>query len=279
MAEPGRQQRELVIRPQSVISLRDIRDIWNYRELLWILALRDVSVRYKQATLGIAWALLQPLSQMIIFTVLFNRFAGIRADVDLPYSIFCLSGLTIWGLFASGLTHASESLVNNANLVTKVYFPRVIIPLASILTAVVDFAITLMLLFVAMLIFRVPLHLTAFLAIPVAAVAALCAIALGLWTSALNLQFRDVRYALPFFIQMLIYLAPVFYPTSLIPARYRPLLTLNPMAAVVDAFRACLFGTRIPFERLGVAAAVASAVALLGFMWFRRMERTFADRV
>lgn len=274
-----RRERELLIRPESALSLRDFYDIWAYRELLWILALRDVSVRYKQAALGVAWALLQPLSQMVIFTVLFNRFAGIQADMNVPYSVFCFSGLTVWGLFASGLTHASESLVSNSNLVTKVYFPRVIIPVASILTAVVDFAITLVLLVVLMLVLHVPFHLSGLLAIPVAMIAGLCAISLGLWTSALNLQFRDVRYALPFFIQMLVYLTPVFYPTSLIPARFRPILALNPMAAVVDSFRACLFGTPIPVERLALATAVALLVGLVGFLWFRRMERTFADRI
>jgi lipopolysaccharide transport system permease protein len=279
MSDVDRHSRELLIRPASVISLRDFKDVWDHRELLWILGWRDVSVRYKQAALGIGWALLQPLSQMVIFTVLFNRFAGIRADIDVPYAVFCFSGLAVWGLFASGLTHASESLIANANLVTKVYFPRIIIPLASILTAVVDFAVALILLVLLIVFFHVPFHFSAVLAIPIAMVAVLCAIALGLWTSALNLQFRDVRYALPFFIQMLVYLTPVFYPTSLIPPRFRPVLALNPMVAVVDSFRACLFGARIPFERLAIATAVICAVGLLGFMWFRRMERTFADRV
>lgn len=279
MPDLAAQRRVRVIRPESVVSIRDLRDVWSYRELLWILALRDVAVRYKQAALGVTWALLQPLAQMVIFTVLFNRFAGIRSDMDVPYSVFCFSGLTVWGLFASGLAHASESLVSNANLVTKVYFPRVIIPIASILTAVVDFIVALVLLFVLMLFFGVPFHATSVLVIPIALVAALCAIALGLWTSALNLQFRDVRYALPFFIQLLVYCTPVFYPASMIPVRYRQVFDLNPMAAVVDSFRACLFGTPIPFGRLVLATAIASAVGFVGFIWFRRMERTFADRV
>jgi lipopolysaccharide transport system permease protein len=279
MADSGSQRPVRVIRPESVVSIRDLRDVWTYRELLWILALRDVAVRYKQAALGVAWALLQPLAQMVIFTVLFNRFAGIHSDSDVPYSVFCFSGLTVWGLFASGLTHASESLVSNANLVTKVYFPRVIIPIASIVTAVVDYCVAFVLLIVLMLAFRVPLHATALLTIPIAGVAGLCAIAIGLWTSALNLQFRDVRYALPFFIQLLVYCTPVFYPATLVPARYRPLFDLNPMAAVVDSFRACLFGTAIPFQRLLLATVTATAVGFVGFMWFRRMERTFADRI
>ena len=279
MAASRRQPRELVLRPESALSWEDVRAAWDYRELLWILALRDVSVRYKQATLGVAWALLQPLTQMVIFTVLFNRFAGIRGDGPVPYPVFCFSGLTVWMLFASGLTQASESLVASANLVTKVYFPRVIIPLATIVTATVDFALAFVLLIILMLVFHAPFHASMVLAIPVAAVAALCAVSLGLWTSALNLQFRDVRYALPFFIQLMVYLTPVFYSQSMIPERYRPLLALNPMAAVVDSFRAAMFGTPIPLARLATSAALALAVALGGFVWFRRMERTFADRV
>jgi lipopolysaccharide transport system permease protein len=279
MAAPRRQTRELVLRPESALSWQDFVDAWDCRELLWILALRDVNVRYKQAALGVAWALLQPLTQMVIFTVLFNRFAGIPPDYAVPYPVFCFSGLTVWMLFSSGLSHASESLVVSANLVTKVYFPRVIIPLATIVTAVVDFALTLLLLAVLMVLYGVPIHASALLAIPTAGVAVLCATALGLWASAINLQYRDVRYALPFFIQLLVFLTPVFYGRATIPERYRPLLMLNPMAAVVDAFRAALFGGDFPVGRLLLAALSALLVGLAGFVWFRRMERTFADRV
>lgn len=279
MADSRRQTRELVLRPQSALAWQDFRDGWDYRELMWILALRDVSVRYKQASLGVAWAVLQPVTQMIIFTVLFNRFAGIRPDSAVPYPVFCFSGLAVWMLFSSGLTQASESLVASANLVTKVYFPRVIIPLASVLTAVVDFTIALVLLAALMIYFRVPLHWSALLALPIAAVSVLCASALGMWTSALNLNYRDVRYALPFVIQILVYLTPVFYPSSMVPERYRWVLALNPMAAVVDSFRAALFGTPLPFLRLGLSALVAVVVGLLGFVWFRSLERTFADHV
>jgi lipopolysaccharide transport system permease protein len=276
---PGHASHELVLRPESALSFQDFRDAWDYRDLLWILALRDVSVRYKQAALGVTWALMQPLSQMVIFTVLFNRFAGIPADGSVPYPVFCMSGLTVWGLFSSGLTQASDSLIASANLVSKVYFPRVVLPLASIVTASVDFLVASVALVGLMLVFHVPLHASALLALPIAAVAGLCAAALGLWTSALNLQFRDVRHALPFFIQLLVYLTPVFYPTSLVPERYRPLLALNPMAAVVDSFRAALFGTEIPFARLGLAALAAVVVGLVGFIRFRALERTFADQI
>ena len=270
---------ELLIRPRGAISLRDFADIWRNRELLWSLAMRDVSVRYKQSLLGVAWALLQPISQMLIFTMLFNRFAGIRADMPVAYPLFCLAGLVVWTLFANGLAHASESLINNANVITKVYFPRAVIPVASIVTACVDFAIGFGLLLLLVPLFGAHFHASMLLAIPIAALAGLTALALGLWTSALNIQFRDVRYALPFFIQMLIFLTPVFYPASMIPPRYRPLLDLNPMAAIVDGFRAALFGLPFPLARLGFALAVVLVVGAAGFMYFRHMERTFADRV
>jgi lipopolysaccharide transport system permease protein len=271
--------RELVLRPASALSWRDVQDAWDYRELLWILAIRDVTVRYKQAALGLAWALVQPLTQMLIFTVLFHRFAGFRADSPVPYPVFCLAGLTVWGLFANGLSHSSESLLNSTNLVTKVYFPRVIVPLATILTAVVDSLIAGVLLLVLMVVMNVPLHATALVALPIAAMAALSAAALGLWTSALNLQYRDVRHALPFVIQILVYATPVFYPASMVPERYRPLLALNPMASIVTGFRAALFGTPIPFGQLGLALLIVLVVGLLGFVRFRQLERTFADRI
>jgi lipopolysaccharide transport system permease protein len=279
MMASGTNQRVLVLRPTRALSWQDFRDAWDYRELLWILAIRDVQVRYKQASLGIAWALLQPLTQMIIFTILFHRFAGIRGDGAVPYPVFCLAGLTVWGLFASGLSHASESLLNSANLVTKVYFPRVLIPLATILTAVVDSAMAGVLLVGLMVFMHVPFHATALLAIPIAAVAALCAAALGLWMSALNLQYRDVRHALPFFIQVLVYATPVFYSDSIVPEQYRFLLVFNPMVAVVNGFRAALFGTPIPFAGLGLSMAMAIVVGLLGFIRFRHLEQTFADRI
>jgi lipopolysaccharide transport system permease protein len=272
-------ERVLVIRPTTALSWQDFRDAWDYRELLWILALRDVRVRYKQASLGVAWALIQPLTQMLIFTVLFNKLAGIKADSPVPYPVFCFAGLTVWGLFASGLSHASESLIGSANLVTKVYFPRVLIPLATIVTALVDAGITSVVLVALMLWKHVPFHASIIFTIPIAAVAALCAAALGLWMSALNLRYRDVRYALPFFIQMLVYATPVFYSASIVPEKYRPFLALNPMAAVVDGFRAALFGTPIPFARLGVAAAIALVVGFVGFVRFRRLEQTFADQI
>lgn len=279
MTSPAVNAHVLVLRPAKAMSWQDLRDAWNYRGLLWILAIRDVKVRYKQASLGIAWALLQPLAQMIIFTIIFHRFAGIRGDASVPYPVFCMAGLTVWGLFANGLSLSSDSLVSNANLVTKVYFPRVIVPLATILTAAVDSAIAAIFLVGLMIVMHVPFHATALLALPIAAVAALCAAGLGLWMSALNLQYRDVRHALPFLIQILIYATPVFYSASIVPERYRPFLALNPMVAVIDSFRAALFGTEIPVGRLGISIGISLVIGLLGFIRFRHLEQTFADRI
>ncbi|HLK88488.1 MAG TPA: ABC transporter permease [Polyangia bacterium] len=283
MAEDGATSaisgRTLVIRPTSGFSWQDIVDIWRYRELLWILGLRDVKVRYKQASMGVLWAALQPLAQMVTFTVIFHRFAGLQGDGSVPYSIFCLAGVTVWGLFSNGLSLASESLLNSTNLVTKVYFPRVIMPLATIFTAAVDSAIAGFLLLIFMAAQRVPLHASAVLALPIAAIGALCAAAIGLWTSAINLQYRDVRHALPFFMQLLVYTSPVFYSSAMVPARYRSLLFLNPMVAVIDGFRGALFGTSIPFARLGLSLLIALVVGSLGFLRFRQLERTFADRI
>ena len=209
-----------------------------------------MSVRYKQAALGVLWALIQPVAQMVIFTVVFNRFAGIRSGGTASYPIFCLSGVLVWTMFAAGFSAASDSLVTNANLITKVYFPRVVLPVAAVVPPMVDFTVGFALLVPLMPLLGVPLRATLLLALPIAALAPLCAVAVGLWTSALNIYFRDVRYALPFFIQLLIFLTPVFYPPSLVPERFRPLLVLNPMAAVVEGFRAALLGEPLPVERL-----------------------------
>jgi lipopolysaccharide transport system permease protein len=270
---------EVVLRPRAAFSLADLADVWRYRELLWTLAVRDVTVRYKQAGLGVAWALLQPILQMFVFTLVFNRLAGIRPDRAVSYPLYCFTGLVVWTLFAAGLSHASESLVNSANLITKVYFPRVIVPLAALASSVADFLVAFVVLLILMPLLGAHLHVGVLLAPLVALVALGCAFALGLWTSAINIQFRDVRYALPFFIQLLIFLTPVFLPASLIPARWRPLLLLNPMAAVVDAFRAVMLGDPVPWLRLLLAAAAIVVIGALGFLFFRRMERDFADRV
>jgi lipopolysaccharide transport system permease protein len=278
-AEPQRTAHEIVIRPVSAFSFEDIRDIWRHRELMWTLGLRDVKVRYKQAALGIVWAVVQPLSQMIIFTVLFNRLAKIESGTALPYAVFAFAGLVPWTLFSNGLSHASDSLVSSSDLVTKVYFPRAVLPFAAIVTALVDFAIAFALLFVLLFIWGVTPRVSWLLSLPIGLLAAACAASLGLWTSAINLRFRDVRYALPFFFQVLLYVTPVFYPPKLVPEKYRFLLDINPMTPILESFRATLSGDDIPWARLGIATLVILVIGAVGFANFKRLEQTFADRI
>jgi lipopolysaccharide transport system permease protein len=272
-------QDELVIRPYSAIALRDLRELWRFRELLWTLASRDVRVRYKQAVFGVAWAVIQPLAQIAIYTLLFNRVAGIRTGTAVSYPLFTFGGIVIWSLFSTGLSQASSSLVDNSRLITKVYFPRAVVPLGSIVVALVDFVVGLVLLIAAIPIFGADYHASALLIPLFALLAALAAFSFGLWTSAINLQYRDVRYALPFFLQLLIFVTPVFYPSSLLPQNFRWLLYANPMASIVDGFRAAIFGMPVPWERVGLSTLIILVVGLSGFLYFRRMEQTFADRV
>jgi lipopolysaccharide transport system permease protein len=269
---------EIVLRPENPLSLAQLREVWASRGLLFMLVERDVRVRYKQAVLGVAWALLQPAVQTVLFTVLFNRFAGIGSDSSIPYPWFCAANLVVWSVFSSGLSHASESLIGNGHLVSKVYFPRVILPMAGVGSAVVDFLISYAVLIAVLWWAGFVPHGMLLLGPLVALVAVAWALALGLWTSALNLQFRDVRHALPFFFQLLLFVTPVFYPVSMFE-RWRWLLVFNPMTPVVNGFRACVFGQPLPWLELMRAVALALAVGLVGFFRFRGLERTFADRL
>jgi lipopolysaccharide transport system permease protein len=257
----------------------NLAELWRYRELLWFLALRDVQLRYKQTVLGLAWVVLQPLVTMLLFTFVFGKLGGLPSD-GLPYPLFVLAGLLPWQLFSYALTQSSNSLVSEQRLITKVYFPRLVIPLASVLAGLADFAAAFVLLIAGMLWFRV-LPPWSVLAVPLLVVfAVLAALSVGLWLSALNVQYRDVRYTIPFLNQSWMFLTPVAYPSSIVPEAYRPLYGLNPMAGVVEAFRWALLGTAEP--PWGVMAVSAVIVLVLfggGLLYFRRMERTFADVV
>jgi lipopolysaccharide transport system permease protein len=269
---------ELVLRPWRSFSLGELAELWTYRELLGVLAWRDVSVRYKQATLGVLWALLQPALQTALFTVLFHRIAGLRSETGEPFAPFVLSGLLLWNVFSGGLTHASDSLVRNVGLLSKVYFPRLILPLASLLVPLVDLLAALGLL-LAVLAYHGLVGPGALLALPLALLAALAAAGPGLALAALNAEYRDVRHVLPFAQQLLLYGAPVFYPRSAVPEGLRGYLDLNPMVPVIDAFRAALFGGPFEPRRLALAAAEILLLLALGYGYFRRVERTLADRL
>jgi lipopolysaccharide transport system permease protein len=280
--EADRPRPLLVLRPRRGWAALNLRELWRYRELLWFLALRDVQVRYKQTALGAAWALIQPLFTMLVFTLFFGRLGGMEKDLPpgMPYMVFVLAAILPWQLFSFALTQSSTSLVNNRNLITKVYFPRLLVPLAPLLCGLVDFAISFVLLIVLMLGFGVVPGLPV-LTLPLfLLLALLTSLAVGLWLSALNAVYRDVQYTLPFLAQIWLFASPVAYSSGIVPERWRWLYGLNPMAGVVDGFRWALLGTgelSLPL----LAASSASVLVLLvgGLYYFRSMETYFADLI
>jgi lipopolysaccharide transport system permease protein len=269
----------VVIEPSRGWVNLKLRDVWEYRELLYFLTWRDVKVRYKQTALGAAWALIQPLLTMVVFSVIFGRLAKIPSD-GIPYPLFSLTALIPWTFFTNGLTQSSNSLVANSNLISKVYFPRLTIPLASMLSGLVDFAISFVLLLAMMAYYRVMpsfhiLYLPLFLLLSFVA-----SLGVGLWLSALNVQYRDVRYTVPFLTQFWMYATPIAYPSSLLHEPWRTLSGLNPMSGVVEGFRWALLGAKTgPGPLIAVSSMAAVLILIGGAFYFRRMEKTFADLV
>ena len=267
-----------VIEPSRRWVPLNLRDLWAYRELLVFLTWRDLKVRYKQTLLGVAWAVLQPLFMMLIFTLFFGRLAGIASE-GVPYPLFAYAGLVLWTFFANSVTASSNSLVGNANLITKVYFPRLMMPAGAVVAGIADFALALLVLAGLMIYYGVGLT-AAVLMIPVLLfVTVLFALAAGLLLSALNVKYRDIRYALPFIIQLWLFVSSVILPSSAVPARWRWLLALNPMSGLVENFRAALFGRPFDWPGLGLAAALVLAALVFAAYFFRRMEKGFADIV
>jgi lipopolysaccharide transport system permease protein len=267
------------IRPSGGWRAIHLTELWRYRELLYFLTLRDVKLRYKQTALGVAWAVLQPLATMAVFAIFFGKLGKMPSD-GRPYALFVLVSLLPWQLFAYALTQSSNSLVAEQRLITKVYFPRLIIPVASVLSGLVDFFVALVLVVIGMAIFGV-IPTVAILALPVFVFfAVLTALAVGLWLSALNVQYRDVRYTIPFLTQFWMFASPVAYPASLIPEPYRAWYGLNPMAGVIEGTRWALLGTDAPSWGLMAVSAMVVVLLLAGGMYyFKRMEKTFADVV
>jgi lipopolysaccharide transport system permease protein len=267
------------IQPSSGWRSVNLLEIWRYRELLWFLAWRDVKLRYKQTVLGAGWAIIQPLFTMLVFWLFFGRLAGMPSDGS-PYPVFVLCALLPWQLFAYALTQSSNSVVAEQRLITKVYFPRLIVPLASVLSGLVDFLIAFALLIVFMACYEVYPGWAA-LTVPLFALLAIAtALAVGLWLSALNVQYRDFRYTVPFLTQFWMFASPVAYSSSLVPEAWRPLYGLNPMAGVIDGFRWALLGkTECPWGTLVISAITVTGLLVGGVYYFRRMERTFADVV
>jgi lipopolysaccharide transport system permease protein len=267
------------IRPARAWVALDLKELWDYRELLYFLVWREVMVRYKQTTLGVAWAILQPIFTMVVFTVVFGRLAHLPSD-NTPYPVFTYAALLPWQLFSYALSETSNSVVANQRLITKVYFPRLVMPLAAVGVGLVDFAISFCVLLILMTIYGIKPGLAA-LTVPLwAAFAVVSALAVGLWLSALNVRYRDIRHTLPFVSQIWMYATPVAYSLSMIPEKWRPWYALNPMVGVVQAFRWALLGVGdSPGTAVAVSAGVVAVVFVTGLYYFRRTERTFADVV
>jgi lipopolysaccharide transport system permease protein len=260
------------------VSLQ-LKELYAYRELLYFLIWRDIKVRYKQTALGAAWAIIQPFFTMVVFSLFFGRLAKIQSD-GLPYPVFAYAALVPWTFFAQGLSQASDSLVGSANLIRKVYFPRLAIPVGTVVSGMVDFLLAFLVLLLLMLYYGVTpgWHV---LWLPLLLVLALVtALGVGLWLSALNVKFRDVKYVVPFVTQFWMFVTPIAYPSSLLPPEWRPVYALNPMVGVVEGFRWALLGTdTAPGPMMAVSAAVALVLLVSGAFVFRRMEKSFADVV
>lgn len=268
-----------VQRSRGWVSLK-LGDLWAYRELVYFLTWRDVKVRYKQTVLGAAWAILQPFLTMLVFSLFFGKLAKMPSD-GVPYPIFAFAALVPWTFFANGLTQSSNSLVGSANLITKVYFPRLAVPVATILSGVIDFLLAFVVLVGMMLYYRMPPSPNA-IWLPVFILLALvAALGAGLWLSAMNVQFRDVRYTVPFLTQFWMFATPIAYPISLLTESWKQtVFGINPMVGAVEGFRWAVFGTReAPIAVVAVSFVSAAVLLLSGALYFRRMERTFADIV
>lgn len=269
----------IILRPSRGWGALNLGDLWKYRELVYFLTWRDIKVRYKQTFLGAAWAILQPFLSMVVFTIFFGGLLNVSSEGQ-PYPVFSYTALLPWGVFSKALSDAGRSLVINRNMITKVYFPRLVVPIASVLGGVVDFLIAFVVLLGMMVYYQVTPTLAVW-TLPLFLILALVtALGVGLWLSALNVIYRDVGYVLPFLTQFWFYITPIVYSASEIPERWRLIYALNPMVGVVEGFRWALLGTSsAPGPVVAVSAAIALVILVTGMFYFRRMERTFADMV
>ncbi|MFA5104903.1 MAG: ABC transporter permease [Candidatus Margulisiibacteriota bacterium] len=266
-----------IIRPKRGLVNINFKELWQYRELFWFLALRDILVKYKQAVIGIIWAIIQPILTMIIFSVIFGSLAKLPSD-GVPYPIMIYVALLPWHFFANSMTASSQSVVGNSALLTKIYFPRLIIPTSAVISGVIDFCISFLVLIGMMIWFHVvPTGNVVFLPLFLL-LAFSTALAIGFWLSALNVEFRDVIYTIPFLVQAGQYLSPVAYSSSIVPGKWKLLYSLNPMAGVIDGFRWCLLGSVAPnWTSIAISSVSVFFLFVSGLFYFRKMERTFAD--
>jgi len=268
------------IKPTTGFAALNLRDFWNYRELILFMIWRDIKVRYKQTLLGALWAVIQPVMTMLVFNFLFNNVAKVSSD-GIPYPIFSFTALLPWGLFTTALNQASRSLTSNRNMITKTYFPRLVLPIASVLGGLVDFLIALVILFGMMFYFDMTPTISAIWAVPLFVLLAIVtALGVALWLSAINVKYRDVGYALPFLTQFWLFITPVAYSSSVISDEWQLVYSLNPMAGVVNGFRWALLGAGNPPDvNVAISAGIAIIILLSGLVYFRNMERTFADTI
>jgi lipopolysaccharide transport system permease protein len=254
----------------------NLREVWAYRELLYFLIWRDVKIRYKQTFLGAGWAIIQPLLTMLIFTLIFSKVAKIGSD-GIPYPVFAYAALLPWTFFSSAITSSSDSLVGSAHLITKVYFPRLIIPVAAVGAGLVNFAVAFPLLVVLMFYYHIGLTLNILILPFLVLLTTLLAIGAGMWLSATNVKYRDVKYLMPFVVQVWMYASPVAYPASVVPAKFRFLYSLNPLTGIIEGYRAAFFGHSINWSSLTIAVFITLALLAYSSHEFRKMEKTFAD--
>ena len=267
----------LIKAPKGWIGI-DYKELWEYRELAYFFAWREIKVRYKQTLIGSTWAVFQPLLTTIIFTLFFGKYAKIPSD-GIPYSLFVYTGLLFWNYFSFGLSHASDSMISNANVIQKIYFPRLIIPVSSSLVGLIDFAISTAFLGVLLLFHHRTPHMLTVVILPLLVfITFFCSVGLGSFCAALNVKYRDVRYVIPFFIQMFLFVTPVIYPTSILPKNYSWLIGLNPMSGVIEAARYYILRTPTLDLNLLLFSLLSSiAIFIIGIIYFRRTEKYFAD--
>jgi lipopolysaccharide transport system permease protein len=266
-----------VVEPRKSLKFA-LKDWWTYRELLGFLIWRDIKIRYKQTLLGAAWAIIQPVLTMVIFTLIFSRVARINSQ-GIPYPIFVLAGLLPWTFFANAITSSGNSIVGSAHVITKVYFPRMIIPVASVCANLMDLIVAFPLLLALMIYYRIGITLSALFVVPLLLLTMLLAIAFGSWLSALNVKYRDVKFAIPFLVQIWLFVSPIAYPASIVPGKWRWLYFLNPMAGIIGGYRSALFGQPFDWNSIIVATVETFAVLIYSARHFRNMEKSFADIV
>lgn len=256
----------------------NLRELWSHRELLYFLTWRDIKIRYKQTALGAVWAIIQPLFPMLVFTLFFGRLAKLPSD-GIPYSVFAYAGLLPWTFFANAVGNSSTSIVGSSNLISRVYFPRIIIPAASVLAALVDFAIAFVLLAGLMVWHRLPVTPGILMLLPLVVILTSLALGIGMLSSGLTVKYRDIRFALPFLVQIWMFATPVIYPASLVPDKWRWVLALNPVTGIIEGFRAALFGRAMPWDFIGYSTLFTATLLIYSAYSFRRMERIFADLI